>query len=175
MAFSFVFQDNNIIVLYCSPFSFCPLFLPYTPSSVSFKFVASLINCCHAHIHIYIHIPKYSLVSLQMIMCMHIFRDVQLVLDKQLVYTYLGKTIPPSLNTPQLPHVLCLRLRFGGLSTFTLACLLVSSFIYSCLDSHVGQIHGCSPDITTYDFYSHHYCYFLPSLFLLYLSHVFSM
>ena len=67
------------------------------------------------HLCIYKHNPIYNLLSLYNVPCMYVFRADCLALDKQLVSSSLGKTIPPTLSMSYLPLVLCVWLKPGGL------------------------------------------------------------
>ena len=67
----------------------------------------------------------------------------RLVLDNQLVYSFLEKTVSLVLSIPHLPAVLCVVLRPLGLSQPTLACLLLLTFFRLCLGSHIGETLWC--------------------------------
>ena len=51
------------------------------------------------------HITKYNLRSLYNVTCMYIFRTTLLVLDKQSVYSSLGKTISLTLSIQDISRV----------------------------------------------------------------------
>lgn len=69
---------------------------------------------------------------------MHAFWTDHLVLDKQLVYFFVGKNISPTLRVPQSPVASCAGLRSPYLYPVYLARLLLRSLLSSCLGSHVG-------------------------------------
>lgn len=70
-----------------------------------FSFIAVTCMC------IYICIPKYSILSLNDITCILVFRVNHLVLNNQLVLSFLGKMISPFLIISQVPVVLSVMLK----------------------------------------------------------------
>lgn len=64
------------------------------PSLLSFKFMtSSFIDCCYVT-----YVPKYNPLSLNDITHMNVFRPDHLVLNNQLVYSSLGKTVSTILS-----------------------------------------------------------------------------
>ena len=59
---------------------------------------------------------KYNLVSLCNVIYTHSFKTNQLVMDNQLLFSSLEKTISPSLSIPYMYAVLSIGLRTPGLS-----------------------------------------------------------
>lgn len=73
-------------------------------------FKLSDTTCIYIDIYLHLYIPKYNLLSLYNVMC--VFRANYLVLDNQLVYSSLGKTISSILTQHSLVAVvLCIGLR----------------------------------------------------------------
>lgn len=75
-----------------------------------------IIDCYHLHICIYIHtfiLPNITC-SGHIILLVHMFYDLLLTLDKQLVSSSLGKTTSPP-SFPQWLLVVCIGLRSCGL------------------------------------------------------------
>lgn len=68
---------------------------------------------------------------------MSVFRDDNLVLDNQFLYSSLGKTIPFPQHS-SVAHVLWVGLRSSRFSLSMLTCLLILSLLSSYLGSHAG-------------------------------------
>lgn len=69
----------------------------------------------------------------------YVFREDPLVLYKQLVCSFLGKTTFSAPSFPYMPLALCVVSRPCGFLSPTLICLLFST-LSSCLDNCVGDI-----------------------------------
>lgn len=99
--FPFIFEMlrklySSVLVLLSKRFQVHGLF---------FSFIAVTCMC------IYICIPKYSILSLNNITCILVFRANHLVLDNQLVLSFLGKMISPLLIIFQVPVALSVMLK----------------------------------------------------------------
>lgn len=90
ISFHFPFTFEMLKKLYS-----CILFLPSKRFQVSSLFFAFIVVACMC---IYIYIPRYSLLSLNNITCILVFRANHLVLDNLLVLSFLGKSISPFLS-----------------------------------------------------------------------------
>jgi hypothetical protein len=111
---------------------FFPL-LPITFPYFSFKFMVFFCNCycmnTHTHyicmyVYIYVYIYVYVYIYIYStynpfipydLTCMYVLRAGCLAVNNQLLCSSLGKTPSPVLSSPQLPIVLCVILRPGGL------------------------------------------------------------
>ena len=125
----------EIIIKSFSPALSSPQTLPYALLAPVLNHGLSFISCCFVHLCIcmYKHIPRYYLLGLCNVTRMCVLRTDTLVLDKQKVYSSLGKTIF-SLQILYLPVIICKWWRLIGFLLSSLARLfgmLVRIYEYS--------------------------------------------
>lgn len=94
------------------------------------------INAPFLHASMYIYIPIHPKQSAQYVCYLCVFRIDHLVLDGQLVCSFLGKTFSHSQHPLVASSSLC------RVKDSSLAFLL--SLFSSCLSSQVGETYGCS-------------------------------
>lgn len=84
---------------------------------------------------------KYNLLSGYNISCMYMFSGLIISYWVNSWVNSLEETISPTLNLPLLPIVLCIKLRFPGLSHihFSMPIIVTQSLFGSCLGNHVGE------------------------------------
>lgn len=92
----------------------------------------------------FIYIPKYISIACSVcimlhIICMYVFSTDHFVLENQLEYSSLGKTISLILGIPSMPIVLCVKLRHPGLSPIHVSISVVAVLLYTYSGSNVGD------------------------------------
>lgn len=107
---------------------------PHFVLMYSYAYMCMCIYACD------IHIPKNYLFNLYNVTTMYIFRADHLVLDNQLIYSSLEKTIPHTLINDQLLLVLCVELRPHGLSSVNLG---MSIGVFFVLLISLVRLYGC--------------------------------
>ena len=97
--FFFYIQDYNKIISFLHPF---PPSKPTHMILIPLSLWPLFIKYSYMHIHIgtYIHLPKYTRITLHTVTWMCVFSGDLLVLINQLIFSSLGETISPDLCIP---------------------------------------------------------------------------
>lgn len=129
------------------------MFLPFLPSkcfhryflvfSNSWLFSLPTVTCIYIHTYTFLNIT----LSVYKMLLAYVFNIDRLVLDNQLVYISLEKTLSPTLSILWLPIFLCIMLRPHGLSSIHFNMSI--DVYYPCL-AHLGQ--SCWWDVISIDF-----------------------
>lgn len=129
------------------------MFLPFLPSKCFHRYILvffqthDFFHCLLLHASIHTYTSLNITISVYKKLLAHVFKIDHLVLDNQLVYFSLEKTISPTLSILQLPIFLCIMLRPHGLSSIHFGMSI--DVYYPCL-AHVGQ--SCWWDVISIDY-----------------------
>jgi len=93
----------------------------------------------HICIRIFMHVPKYNLLSLYTVICMHVYSADHLAPSNKLVCSSLKIISPTESKHSLVAYVLCIELRPQELPPLRVSMSDVVLLVRLCLGRHVGE------------------------------------